>query len=236
MSDKQRFRLGDYLNQVPQYYHATFGYIAHKVNQQHKKIPLILLKDIYLVDENDKKIRLSKKADFKDNKGNHIVADHLWVKLTKPWFELPDELLYGDEVYFRASVETYNIVRKDVLDQRQAIWDKAKKKSDQIYKRWAKYTEDHYRKNFSLSLNKMKEKQKKIMEQAKEDQAQLSLVDYGLNHIDKIKVVRSKRALYGVEREPYNYQQYKKQGYKYSSYLAAKSMNYAKRKAPRQQL
>ena len=206
LSDKQRFRLRDYLNQPPQYYHATFGYIAHKVNQQHKKIPLILLKDIYLVDENDKKIRLSKKADFKDHK------------------------------YFRASVETYNIVRKDVLDQRQAIWDKAKKKSDQIYKRWAKYTEDHYRKNFSLSLNKMKEKQKKIMEQAKEDQAQLSLVDYGLNHIDKIKVVRSKRAMYGVEREPYSYQQYKKQGYKYSSYLAAKSMNYAKRKAPRQQL
>ena len=71
---------------------------------QHKKIPVALLTDVYLVDENDKKVRLSKKNDFVDRKGRHIIADHIWVKFTKPWFEVPNELIKGDEIFFSAEV------------------------------------------------------------------------------------------------------------------------------------
>lgn len=94
---KQRFRLGELYQKGPNYYHAIFDHLTHKINSKGKKIPTILLKDIYLVDENDKKIPLRKNNDFIDAKGRHIVADHVWVKFTKPWFDLPFELLQGDE-------------------------------------------------------------------------------------------------------------------------------------------
>lgn len=161
LSSKQRFRLGKYYGKPAQRYHATFGYIAHKTSNGVKR-PMILLTDLYLVDENGKKIRLANSNDFIDKKGRHIVADHAWVKFTKPWYSLPCELVKGDEVEFSAKVEQYKIVRADVLKERDQIWDKAKKKADAIYKRWSKYTDTHHRKNFQLSLDKMKAKQNAI--------------------------------------------------------------------------
>lgn len=224
---KQRFRLGNYLGRGSRYYHATFDHITHKVNAQHQKMPTILLKDIFLVDKNDKKIALRKENDFIDDKGRHIVADHLWVKMTKPWFSLPQELVQGDEVFFKAEVTSYKISRDDVVSKREEAWQKAMQKNEQIYKRWAKYTETHQRKNFQASLEKMKQKQKANLEQAKKEQSQLKLVDYTLNHVQNIKVVKWGRVKKDFQRETYNYQQYKRQGYKYSAWLAYRSLNYS---------
>lgn len=228
---KQRFRLADYYQNGSNYYHATFEKLTHKTNAQHKKIPVALLTDVYLVDENDKKVRLSKKNDFVDRKGRHIIADHIWVKFTKPWFEVPNELIKGDEIFFSAEVEQYKINRPDVLKQRDRIWNDAKKKADQIYKRWSKYTDEHKRKNFQLSLEKMKQKQHDTLEQAKEDQKKLELVDYGLNKIKKINISKLVKPRHHFERGQYNYEQYKRQGYKYSAWLAARSIKYSQGKS-----
>lgn len=50
------------------------------------------------------------------------------MKFTKPWFEVPNELIKGDEIFFSAEVEQYKINRPDVLKQRDRIWNDAKKK------------------------------------------------------------------------------------------------------------
>ena len=81
---QSRFRLADYVDQPPQYYHATFGLITHKKTGR----AVILLKDLYFVDKDDRKIRLAKDNDQVDKKGRHIVADHVWINLTKPWLNL----------------------------------------------------------------------------------------------------------------------------------------------------
>lgn len=226
--NKQRFRLAEYYQKEAKYYHATFDHLTHKVNQQGKKIPTILLTDVYLVDKQDNKIALRKSNDFIDKKGRHVVADHLWVKLTKPWFELSTELIKGDEIFFSAEVEQYKINREDVLLKRNQIWANAEKEAKQIYQRWSKYTDTHKRKNFQLSLNKMKQKQQNIIEKAKKDQERLKLVDYTLNRIKNIKIAKLSKPKKGFERQKYCYDRYKRQGYKYSAWLAYRSINYAK--------
>lgn len=226
---RQRFRLKELFQKEPQYYHATFDHITHKINAQKKKIPVVLLTDVYLVNDLDKKIRLVNSNDFKDKKGRHIVADHLWVKLTKPWFSLPTQLVPGDEIFFQASVEQYRIVRSDLLKKRDDIWQQAVKERDQVYKRWAKYTETHKRKNFQLSLDKMKAKQTAILKQAKQEQSQIELVDYSLNKLSKIKIAKLVNVPQDFERGNYNYNWYKRQGYKYSAWLAAHSMELLKK-------
>lgn len=205
---KQRFKLGKFYGKPSRQYRATFGYLTHKVNQQHKKIPVILLKNIYIIDK-DKK---------------YLVADHMWVKLTKPWFKL-GELLDGDRITFKAKVEKYKISRDDVLAKREAIWQEAVKTNNQIYQRWQKYTDTHHRKNFQLSLDKMKQKQKNNLIEAKKQQAKLELVDYSLNYISNLKLI-SKNSDTSYEREQFDYDYYKKQGYKYSSWMAARSIDY----------
>lgn len=206
---KQRFKLGKFYDKQPQQYQAAFGYLTHKINQQHKKIPVILLKNIYVINK-DKK---------------YLVADHMWVKLAKPWFKL-GELLNGDCLIFKAKVEKYKISRDDVLAKREAIWQEAIKTNDQIYQRWQKYTDTHRRKNFQLSLDKMKQKQKNNLIKAKKQQAKLELVDYSLNYISNLKLIR-KNSDIAYNREQFNYDYYKKQGYKYSSWMAARSIDYA---------
>lgn len=228
MTSKQRFRLGELYQQGANYYHATFNRLTHKINAQRKKIPVVLLTDIYLVDQSDRKIRLANKNDFMDRKGRHIVADHLWVKMTKPWFELPTELIKGDEIYFSAEVAEYKINRPDILKKRDQVWNEAQKKSDQIFQRWSRYSDTHRRKNFQLSLDKMKQKQQDLMKQAKETQKKLKLVDYSLNKIKNIRIVNYTKPKLGFIRDQYSYSQYKRQGYKYTAWLAARSIEYAK--------
>ena len=205
---KQRFKLGKFYGKPPRQYLATFGQLTHKINRQRKKIPVILLKNIYVID--------------KDRK--HLVADHMWVKLTKPWFKL-GELLDGDRVTFKAKVEKYKISRDDVLIKRELIWQEAVETNNQIYQRWQKYTDTHHRKNFQLSLDKMKQKQKNNLIEAKKQQAKLELVDYSLNYISNLKLI-SKNSDTTYERKQFDYDHYKKQGYKYSAWMSARSINY----------
>lgn len=223
---KQRFRLAEMYDEGSRYYHATFDHITHKTNSQKKKLPVILLTDIYLVDENDRKIKMAKANDFRDKKGRHIIADHLWVKMTKPWFELPYELLSGDQLYFQANVEKYHIFRDDLQKKRDQIYRDAKAKNEQIYKRWSKYTETHKRKNFQLSLKKLQEKERKNIQEATKKQKAIELVDYSLNKIKNIKVTNQFNPNFDYAREVYDYNQYKRQGYKYSAWLAARSMSF----------
>lgn len=223
---KQRFRLAEYFGKPAQFYHATFDHITHKINRQHQKIPVILLTNVYLVDSQDKKIRLANKNDFIDAKGKHIIADHLWVKLTKPWLELPQELLQGDEIYFQANVEQYKITRADTIMKRNQIWDAMIKKNKRIETSWNYYTKHHYRKNFMTSLRKMRAKQQENITEAKKLQMQIKLVDYSLNHICKIHVVLLRKVKKNFQRETYNYVRFKNQGYKYSAWLAARTMDY----------
>ncbi|MCT7696382.1 hypothetical protein [Lactobacillus crispatus] len=232
MTKRQRFRLAEYFGKPAQYYHATFDHITHKVNQQHKKIPVILLTDVYLVDCHDKKIRLANRDDFVDSNGRHIVADHLWVKLTKPWLELPQELLQGDEVYFQANVEQYHIVRADTINKRNQIWHAMLQKNKRIEQSWNYYTKHHYRRNFKQSLQKMRAKQQRNIDEAKQLQLRIKLVDYSLNRISKLHIASLKKAKYNFQRETYNYSRFKRQGYKYSAWLAARSMNYLENKHP----
>lgn len=225
---RQRFRLAEFYNSDPKYYHATFDHITHKINAQKKKIPVVLLKDIYLVDENDRKVKMAKANDFRDKKGRHIIADHLWVKMTKPWFNLPTELLCGDQIFFQAGVEKYHIFRDDLQEKRNKIYRDAKAKNEQIYKRWSRYTDTHKRKNFQLSLEKLQAKERKNMNEAKRKQESIELVDYSLNKVKRIKVVEEIDPNFDYMREVYDYDQYKQRGYKYSAWLAARSMSFKK--------
>ena len=238
---RSRFRLKQYQQEQdkePLYFHAVFNYITHK-DSHGRKTPVILLTDIYPVTKAGKKIRMADDSDFKDSKNRHIAADHCWVKLTKNWFNISYndlkhiELFKGDEIWFNARIEEYKITRKDTLAERNAIFKTAQKKCDQIYQRWQHYTDTHYRKNFQLSLNQMKKKQQKIMEQAKADQQKIKLVDYSFNYIKQIKILRlisdiksDKVSKKGYIRQRYDWNQYQKQGYKYTAYLAARSMSY----------
>lgn len=74
----------------------------------------------------------------------------------------------------------------------------------------------------------MKQKQREIIEKAKRDQKKQKLVDYTLNRIKNIKIAKISKTKSNFDRTQYNYSQFKRQGYKYSAWLAYRSMNYAK--------
>lgn len=223
----QRFRLGEVLNGAPKYYHATFGELTHKTNSAGKKIPVVLLKDIYLVNENDQKIRLAKSNDFIDQKGRHIVADHAWVKLTKPFFKDNLEILPGDEIIFKAAIKPYKIVRNDVVAKREKIWQEAQAKNNQIYQRWHREMQKHFNKDFNKSLRKMKKKQKQVLTKAKEEQSQIPLVDYTFNKISNLDIINMLPVKKGWHRGFWLWSKKRDEGVKYTEYLAARSIKYA---------
>lgn len=219
--NKQRARLAEYYGKPAQRYHATFGYITHKSTGR----ACILLKKIYFVDKNGKKIPMRNDKQDVVISGKHYIADHVWINLTKPWLNTGIELLDGDEVEFDACVEQYKITRSDVLAKREAVYQDARKKCEQIYNNWLRKTKKSHIDNFALKLDRMRERQSRIMQEAKEKQANIELVDYALNRIKKIKVVDYKRVYYGVRREKYNNNRYNDR--RYTKFLAWHSMDYA---------
>lgn len=219
---QSRFRLADYVNQPPQYYHATFGLITHKKTGR----AVILLKDLYFVDKDDRKIRLAKDNDQVDKKGRHIVADHVWINLTKPWLNLKTELLDGDEVMFKASVAPYKITRSDTVAQRQAIWQKAKVENELLWERYEKHKRSRMLKKHEF--DKLKQKQHANLMQAAKEESEIKLVDYSLNRITNLKVVNYKRVYYHTERQIYDPNRIKDQ--KYTKFLAWHSMDYSEKR------
>lgn len=148
----QRLRLAKYINKR-QNYRAVFNEIRH--DKQNK--PEVLLTDVYPVYKNGKKVPLRSKPELKDQNGLQIAADHVWVKLNCIFLRLPTELLYGDQIQFSAVVKTYPIVRQNVVQKRQKLWQNGLHKADEVYQKYSEYKntieQDAY--------NAMKEAQKK---------------------------------------------------------------------------
>lgn len=221
---QSRFRLGELDDDKYHYFHATFCLITHKKSGR----AVILLKDLYLVDKNDKKIVMRKKNDQVDKYGRHIIADHVWINLTKPWLETKNELFDGDEVMFKAKPTSYKIVRGDVLSKREAIYQKAIKKCDELEKKWHTETAQGYVKNFDKKLARLNAQKRKILARAKEEQNNIELIDYTLKNISSIKVINYKKLFYHTERGLYNPDRYNDE--KYTNYLAWHSIDYAEKR------
>ena len=84
----QRKRLGQFYGRKPLSYVATFDHISHKMNSQGGHAPVVLIKDIVLVDPFRRFIQPTSFHDFELCKQPYVVADHTWVNFTRQWFEL----------------------------------------------------------------------------------------------------------------------------------------------------
>lgn len=151
----QRVRLKENAGVVKSYA-ATFSFIAIKKDTD---VPVVLLKDIYEIDKNGRKVRLNKNKDIESH-NKLVAADHTWVTLTNQFFNIPQELLVGDQISFQAIAKEYKIVRDDVLKQRDDIYYEGMEKSDTLFKKWMKDVE-----SFDNGLNLLNEKNKKVYQQ-----------------------------------------------------------------------
>ena len=221
---QSRFRLGELDDNEYHYFHATFCLITHKKTGR----AVILLKDLYLVDKNGKKIVMRKKSDQVDKYGRHIIADHVWINLTRPWLETGDELFDGDEVMFKAKPTSYKIVRGDVLQEREAIYQKAIEKCNKLEDEWHKKTEKGFVKDFDKKLKYLNNEKRKIMARAKEEQNKIELIDYTLKNITAINVVKYKKLFYHTKRSHYDSSRYNDD--RYTNYLAWHTIDYAKKR------
>lgn len=128
---KQRLRLAKYLNKR-QIYRATFSEIRHDDHDQ----PQVLLKNVYPVYANGRKIPLRSRYVLTDEKGQQIAASHLWTNLNVNFLKVTHELLYGDQIQFSAVVTTYPIVRENVVKTRKQLWQQNKQDQKRMYKQY----------------------------------------------------------------------------------------------------
>lgn len=224
LARQSRFRLANLINQPPRYYHATFGFITHKKSGR----AVILLRDLYFVDQNGRKIAMRNGRDQVDKYGRHIIADHVWINLTKPWLNLKTELLDGDEVMFKANVTAYKITRGDLIKKRQDIFEDALKKNNEIENDWQIRKITHFIPNFDEAFTKMQAEQKSNLAKAEKAQAKIKMQDYALNKISSIKVLNYKRVYYHTNRVRYDPSRIKER--KYTNFLAWHSIDYAKKR------
>lgn len=236
-NNDQRIGLKKYLD-TDQYFKATFGEIRHDKKNQ----PEVLLLNVYPVYETGKKVPLRGQNVLKTNKGLAIVADHLWTPLT-PEFLKQKELLYQDEIMFKAHVIAYPISRKNVREKRDDIWINGKKESQKVYRDYEhlknndlemlwhltqdatqKVFEAHknhlitftemkqeqkqlmrnYKKKRRQAFASMKQKQKRRIKKAKQQIIQEELVDYTLDDVHNLNVIKYNKKLnkYRVKYDP----------------------------------
>lgn len=219
--NRQRFRLANEYKQPARYYHATFWRISFSKTGQ----PLILLRNLYFVDKRDHKIPMRSKNDFVDKQGRHLVADHVWIKLTKPWLKIGAELMPGDEVFFKARVVPYKITRSDTLDKRTEIYNEACHKCQELTREWKIQTALYYVDNFDKKLAKFRKRRQKILDNMKKQQQKVPIVDYSLDYIAQIKVAKYRKLYYGYKREVYNAEKFK--DHKYLNWLVWHTSQYA---------
>lgn len=151
----QRKVLAKYLNQQMDYVGLFGGY---RRNDDHLTM---LLKWVY-PERNGRKVSL-RKDYVVSPKGVKCAADHLWIDVT----ESPDmagDFVMGQLVHFSGVVEEYNIVRQDVLDARQKIYEETEAKLDELYE--------------TESSNVYRRKSKALRKKMKRAQDKLRLVDY----------------------------------------------------------
>lgn len=159
---KQRTRLAKYLGKK-QAYRATFNEIRH--NEQNQ--PEVLLTDIYPVYADGKKIPLRSHDSLTDKHGQQIASDHLWTELNSAFLAVPFELLHGDQIQFTAIVTSYNIVRQDVLEKRNKLWEKGIAAKQNVYKHYQEQVNALY-KTANLAKDKAFESYKKHLLSFKE--------------------------------------------------------------------
>ncbi|WP_099974021.1 hypothetical protein [Lactobacillus terrae] len=103
---------------------GIFNKLTHKHNKNTGNTsPVILLTDIHILND-----------DFSNR---DLVANHVWINVTKGMFQYIDkELFNGDLIVFSAKVSTYNIVRDDVLQKRDNLYQEMKQKNDIAFKQY----------------------------------------------------------------------------------------------------
>lgn len=222
MRTNSRVILADYYGYPAQHYHATFDHLTHKRDAHGNKVPVALLTDLYLVDSNDNRLENVRQDTYISADGQSIIADHVWVEFNKTWFNTPHELLQGDQVFFKADVEQYKISRADVVSKRQAIWKDAQAMNDQVYSAWQGSKHNLHGTQYQSAYEQMRAHIQSNNEMARIKQQSIPLVDYSLTNVQNLKVIKYLNK--SVLRTKYSYYQYSKQGYKYSAWLAARSM------------
>lgn len=222
----QRVRLKQFYGRQPLSYVAVFDHISHKTDAKGRQVPTVLIKNIILVDPFGRLLAPTGFHDFEVVKKPYIVADHTWVNFTKQWFKLPMELVPGDRVYFNARIERYPINRADVTDQRQEIWDNALAENEALYKQWHAKAKNNPGINFDVSYQKMKEQKQFNLDEARQKQKNIKLVDYSFSHVRDVRLVRLNQsaAAKNIKRNKYDYAQYQKMGYRYSFWLSTRSL------------
>ena len=225
----QRVILADYYGYKSQFYHATFDHLSHSKDDTAEKKPVVLLKNIYLVDANDKRKSNIRQDTYIDESGRAIIADHCWVPLNKEWFKLPFELLQGDEI-FLADVDQYPITRSDLIQKRKEIWQQAKQLNNSLYSAWQGSKHNYHGAHYISMYEQMRAHMQSNNDMARQQADNIPMVDYTLINLKSIRVALYKDRK--AKRLRYNAKQFLKSGYRYTSFLAGRSFRYMQRNDP----
>lgn len=226
----QRVILADYYGYKAQFYHATFDHLSHSKDDTVEKKPVALLKNIYLVDANDKRKSNIRQDTYIDESGRAIIADHCWVPVNEEWFKLPFELLQGDEIYFLADVDQYPITRSDLIQKRKEIWQQAKQLNNSLYSAWQGSKHNYHGAQYSSMYEQMRAHMQSNNDMARQQTENIPMVDYTLTNLKSIKVAHYKDRK--AKRLRYNVNQFLKSGYRYTGFLAGRSFRYIQRNNP----
>ena len=221
MPSHSRVILKDFYGQPAQFYHATFDHLTHHKDARGRSVPTVLLKNIYSVDSNDSRIFNSRQDTYKDSNGNSIIADHCWMDIDESWFKLPKELFKGDEIFFKAEVEQYNISRDDLVEKRNQIWQTTQQLNDSVFSAWKSSKNNYHGAQYRSALSQMKAHIKQNNHIAHLQQERIPLVDYSLTHPTEIRIAKLIDTT--VPRAKYNLSNYQKFGIKYTQWLSKRS-------------
>ena len=146
-----RVRLAKYYHKY-QYFKAKFGYLGlNKENQ-----PTVILFDVYPVHPDGSKIPIRSKPKITDEHGKQIACDHLWTVFSAA-FCRQGELLFGDEIMFKAKTVSYKITRQNTLNQRNQIWQNSLLETKQAYQAYLQ-TKNNTLSKLNSSIQLAKEK------------------------------------------------------------------------------
>lgn len=224
----QRLILGDFFNQPSIFYHATFDHLSHYQKSNYHQ-PVILLLNLYLVDQQDKKIKINRSNIIRDIYGRCLITDHIWVDVNSSFFNcIPQELLYGDELYFKADVEEYPISRANVVTQRNLIWEKTQELNNSIFQSWRISRKQFKGEQYAIRLASIKAEIRQNNLIAQQQQRKIKMVDYGLTNIRSIHVSKYLPTLHyrNFQRIHYNLNKINADNYLYSKWLSRRTIQY----------
>ena len=114
------------------------------------------------------------------------------------------------------------------MKQRDKIWNNAKEANAQLYQRWRSRSKANPGINFSASYKDMKAEQQENLDNAREEQRNISLVDFSFSRMKDLRLTKINPATKNIKRIKYDYDEYERLGYKYTFWLATRSMKVAK--------